>query len=203
MNVPRAAALFAGIACLLAAAAGASEAGEAPRCALPKGARTLTTNTSAVVYRKGEESFGCVLKSGRRTRIATRFQDDLVIHRLVLAGTMLAYGSTEVMEALAGDETWLRVFNLKTGKLLASISIEEDQTFVKARMTDLELRRNGAVALIMDDTTDGRYVAKAGPEPYELTILDRGETIVPDSLAISGSLMFWQNGASAKSAPLP
>jgi hypothetical protein len=169
-------------------------------------ARLFTRRTTNRDHDKVTALYGC--RSGRRpVRMASQFAgvvEERFFGSARLAGnvaSVVSFGSDRGNEPLPQE---LRVFDLKRRRRTALVT-----TRAGAYVADVELQKSGSVAFIEASSSD----PTAGDPKYDrfevrkreggtLTLLDSGAAIDPDSLAVSGSTVYWTNGSQAKSAPL-
>jgi hypothetical protein len=187
----------------LAVPAGASAATKG--CTLPKGAKVDEQNKSIVVFTTGSgesrTTRGCYFKSGRTTTIDSS-------SGLRLAGALVTNVIFDIPGPAGTDGgTGVEVTDLKSGKRLFSRLFDTDEDNVEIDIKDIELTKSGTVVIIAEGDAKAEFpggkavmIAKKGAKQF--TVLESGPGIVTDSLAISGKLAFWQNGATPKSAPL-
>lgn len=196
----------------------ADAARKGARACQPAGSRTVAASGSARVYtRRGRVRFaspptGTILNGcrvgGRPVKMAVAAEFS--------AGT-LSFGKVELAGGFAsvvtssddrgGFSQELEVYNLRGRRRVALISPPQG-----ARIRDVVLRPSGNVAWIQTAPSAGQ----APDEEPELNsfevrarqrgktvLLDSGAAINPESLAGSGSILYWTNGGRASTARLP
>jgi len=155
--------------------------------------------------------YACRLKSGKRFVLGGNecFGNDLGrVGDYALSGNYIAY------EAFTcGDpegEADVKRRNLKTGAMSA-FSAEQGPIpgggVQDYSVTDVVIRDNGnmawiALAKVLSGGSGQRYDVRRVIGSTADRV-DFGTTITPDSLALSGTTIFWLNGATPKSASLP
>ena len=155
--------------------------------------------------------YACRIKNGKRYLLGGNecFGNDLgEIGEYAFAGNVIAYEART-----CGDpegESDAKVLNLSTG-FKAKYQAEEGELpgggVQDYSITDIVARPNGNVAWI----ALAKHVSGGNATRYDVrrvidqnvTRIDFGTTIVPDSLAISGTHIFWIEGNNAKTAELP
>ena len=185
------------------------------RACQPSGSKTVLATRTARLYterttnRDGDDVtalFGC-RSGGRPVRMALEFAgiaeerffgSELLVGRFA---SVVSSGSDRGNEPMPQV---LRVFDLRQRRRTALV-----RTKAGSFISDVELRKTGSIAFIEASATDplagdpqfDRFeVVKR--EGGKSTVLDSGPGIDPDSLAVSGSTVYWTNESQAKSAPL-
>lgn len=178
------------------------------------GSSTLASTSASRVYRKAStgDIYGCLYSKNKRYRLVdvSSGAGTSSIHNgtLRLAGRYVGL-ATEDCGAIDCGST-IQVRNLKTGVRVHNTAaapndtVEEDDT-EGPLVSDLELRKtNGSVAWIVQSqpamgsaTFEVRRSDSAGT-----SLVDTGGNIVPNSLALSGSSIFWLKGATSQTAGL-
>ena len=170
----------------------------------PSRSKTVLATSTARLYTRRTTNrdrdrvttlFGC--RSGRRpVRMASRFagvaEERFFGSERLVGGfaSVVSFGSDRGNEPLPQE---LRVFNLRRRRRTALVT-----TKAGASISDVELQKSGSVAFIEDSTSFEVRKHEGGKS----TVLDSGPGIGPNSLAVSGSTVYWTNGSQAKSAPL-
>jgi len=147
--------------------------------------------------------YGCLYSAGKKFHLGDVGEPGLFISSfspLRLAGRFAAYGISYEGPA-GGFYAVVRVRDLRNGSVFEheafSAGSNDDGT---KQVSDLELSRDGSVAWIA-------RVNAQSPPPTEVHIgsrtgarlADVGFAIEPLSLALSGSRIYWYNGATARS----
>lgn len=179
----------------------------------PSGSKTVLANSGARLYSKRATNsdnddvtvlFGC-RSGGKPVRMASRFAgaaEERFFGSARLAGrfaSVVSFGSNRGNEPMPQE---LRVFDLRQ-RTRTALAMTEPGAFV----SDVELQRTGSVAYIEASSTNPTVT---DPDTFEVakreagttTVLDSGPEIGPDSLAVSGTTVYWTNGLQAKSARL-
>ena len=174
------------------------------RC-YPKGARTIAASDRARVYEWTSEEddsryIACVFRTGRRIELgfsesAARSSFDIPLVRF--AKWQLAY---VWRGCLVYCNTGVQRVNLRTGKRRGFAS--DDYISVP----DLELRSNGSLAWIQQEfdssTRQLRDIRVLKHDAGGTTELDAGMDIASESLALSGSWLYWTRGGEPRFATL-
>ncbi len=127
------------------------------------------------------------------------------VAREVLAGTILAYEQAMTSSGRGNKSSWLvKVRDLSSGKVLHEAPTGTPSPPIPGLVgagftTAIVVKTDGAVAWIVER-----------PLSYEVHALDEtgsrvlasGSNIVPSSLALAGSTIYWTQGGTAFSAPL-
>jgi hypothetical protein len=184
----------------------------------PRGSRTVEANQVARVFvqRRRTQEIARVYACAYRTRRVIQLGlykggsncisssgcsavDDI---RLVRA--YVAYSEFHSGREITTSEVWR--LDLRTGRhrLIWEAGSFRPPFEVSAFVTDLELRRTGGVAWVAVLHREGT------PSNYEVwkadvagrALLDSGPEIDPDSLALSGSILYWMNAGAPRTATL-
>ena len=201
-------ALAGSVALGLALAAGGQAEGarsDAGQCR-PAGSKTVLASPSArlyskrvrergALYNRGVALYGCRLRGGRPVRMALNAYyggEDRSFDGERLAGRFAAVLSSSFFR-VGPPRSELRVFNLRRGR--RTLLIREPYVY------DMELKASGAVAWTAGASSGSGFEVRkrdaGGPG-----VLDSGPGIVHDSLALSGSRLYWTNTSGAMSVRL-
>jgi hypothetical protein len=167
---------------------------------VPGKAKVLDMNKSVVVYAQGTKVKGCYQKTSRTTPL-----NALPNSRLRAAGRYVAYVYVNDPAGPAGSDPGkaLEVWDLRGGELVTKIQIDAEDDFIVYVTGDLELTKSGTAAWTAEDgLSKERHVVQAAKGAKSFTTLDTGKDLVLDSLAISGTHVFWLNGTTPKVATL-
>lgn len=204
----------------LAAPLSTAEAKKRPSCK-PRHSRTVEVNKAMRVYRiarktKGGEkvtrTYACRLKTRRRFRLSSLTTDADGLDtgtsavKLQLRGRYLAYALQDVdflrsktgVAPAPGDKVVRLDITRKSAKKMLG------QTPTDSTVTDLALTGRGTVAWIF------RSDVPPPPASFTVTLADKagtralasGPDVVPGSLAISSTFVYWRRAATAFSAKL-
>lgn len=161
---------------------------------------TVAANSRAEVVRDGSgdyTAYGCYRRPRRLTRIG-RFDvfDATGPRALRLSGRFVAWDYLRCSKTI-DCEARVGVADLRTGKKRGTTLTAPGASGA----TDLEVTATGSAAWIRavgeSSTLEVRKFDSAGE-----SLLDGGADIVPDSLAVSGSTVYWTRGDQPKSARL-
>lgn len=183
--------------------------GPSPALAVPScsSGSTLAISKSARVFQVKLGSirrvYGCSTSTQKRSYLGRAGSVDLDTSALALSGPRIAYVRTFCNEA--GCRKNVLVRDLKTRKRLLWVATAsgDDQ-----KVTDLVLSKSGTVAWIVElnpDAPTARYVSSASkgqPLGQPVLVLANGLDIIPGSLALAGTTLYWTQ-ATAKSMLLP
>ena len=152
--------------------------------------------------------YGCLHSRGRRVGLGVVGAAGVFLDRIApvrLAGRYV--GHANEFTASPGDATGavVLVTDLRTGRVKRRF--ENAPTFSTYDVTDLELSVTGSVAWIARVRSGAggaeiHEVVKMDSTTATAQVLDAGPSIAPDSLALSGSTLYWTNGAVPRSAVL-
>jgi hypothetical protein len=192
-------AMVCGIAVGLAAASAitgvapvASGAKATPSCEQTHGT-TVVATTAVRVYSVGKPAlntrYACNVASGRVVALG-RYDispEGPGVTNETIAGRYVAYRLMKCPDHEEGicDVAEIRVADTRTGKVVRSREVPS------VSITDLEVRSNGAAAYIVvlpDQHQEVRTVNKTGD-----ALVDSGTAIADDSLASSGTTLYWLN----------
>jgi len=204
---------------LLAAApapAASADSARRPSVCTPPGTRTLEASPRARVFTRGRESFSpvfaCHYRTGRRIRLGTQdCFDSRGVELPRLAGRFVAYALVTCHRAPT-SEAVVRVRDLRSGRTIARADATTPLPAGSrplVSVTDLELKPNGSVAWIAQNSVAS--ATGTTPERIEVRKLERrgrdvllasGLGIVPASLALGGSTLYWTRDGAPFSAAL-
>jgi hypothetical protein len=180
----------------------------APACKT-KAAKTLLAAKRARVFQKRDRIYACLYRGRRVFRIGTRQSvAGNNARNLRLAGCFVAYSQTL-------DGVKLKVRDLRTGRVVHSQAAQDLTRPALSFLTDVKLKRTGAIAWIVRLTPiDGPLAPDPSPgdtQPnYQVfkadragrALLDSGPDIAPGSLRLRGASVSWTKGAATRSAPI-
>jgi hypothetical protein len=185
-----------------------------------KGYKTLDQNKYVRVQRgpvpKGDSTsdfgyYACRLKNGKRYLLGGNecFGNDLgSVGDYALAGNYIAYEARTCGDPEGeSDAVRLNVSNGIRGKASAESGPLPGGGVQDFSITDIVVKNNGNMAWIAlkkqvsGGTESTSEVRRAVGNTTDT--VGTGPTIVADSLAVSGSTIFWLDGATPKSASLP
>ena len=166
-------------------------------CESRHGDTVLQTRQARVFTRAGLDTaavFAC-LRSSRQRSIALGELHDFDgggLSQFRLAGPYLGFRDIVCDRYTSDCRSWIRMVDLRSRELLG-------RAFDVA---DWVMRRSGALAAIESaDASQGWEVRRYDGDRSE--VLDAGSDIEPDSLAASGTRVYWMRGGVPRSAPLP
>lgn len=189
-----------GLSVLAVACAPGVASAKAPSCA-KAGSKTLAQNKSVRVYRTGkgvdQSLFACRRSTGRRTRLATAFDDGYVSSAsfgdVRLAGQFVAWSKTATDNSCKADcppgyEPTTRAIGVF------------DAGHRKSRGIDgypiggaLVLSKDGGVAWAAQSSSGDPFEIRASVRAGDNRLLDSGGAIDPGSLAIEITIISWTN----------
>ncbi|HEX6584644.1 MAG TPA: hypothetical protein VF056_13665 [Thermoleophilaceae bacterium] len=155
--------------------------------------------------------YACLFESPSRRIDLGRNYDDERLSTFRLAGPFVAFFSGGCANC-TWDQWSVQVRDLRDGSLASRPDV---RSFT--RLSDLELKANGSVAWTLERIAlgpDGQPLGYPSEPPVIETrevwaldshgqrLLDSGPELVPDSLEINGSTLYWLNGTIARSAIL-
>lgn len=174
-----------------------------------KSARTLLATGQARVFQRRDRIYACLYRGRRVFRIGARQSvGGGNARNLRLAGRFVAYTPT-----LNGVK--LTVRDLRSGRVVHNEAAEDLTSPALSFLTDVKLRRTGAIAWIVErtpidvplrpyrmpgDTLPDYQVLRA--DRAGRALLDSGRDIAPGSLRLSGATVSWTKGGATRSAPL-
>lgn len=145
-------------------------------------------------------TYGCLLKRKRPYKFYVPDFPTGYDH-IAVAGQFVAYASRSDCAASFCDPNNVIVQNLKNGK----VTFADGPSLRVASVSDVVLEANGSVAWITSIFDEfgavlpGLEVAKA-EHGQAAAVLAAGPDIVPGSLALAGSRLYWTQGATPRSA---
>jgi len=187
----------------LAAGASPALAVSKPSCsagstlAISKSARVFVVKTGHV-----RRVYGCATGSGKARYFGRVGGESVDTSVIAVTGPRVAYVLTSCSET--GCQQTVLVYDLKKRKEVSfSAAAPAD---VDQQVTDILLARDGTVAWIGEEQASGsaataRFVLARTPGKPPATLAS-GLDIVPGSLALAGTTLYWTQG-TARSAPLP
>lgn len=196
----------------------ASGAQRRPACSSAGSKTVKATERARVFSKRGRlgsyrvtRLYGCLYGRNARFRLSILGEPGIFVTsvpHIRLVGNFVGYA--EEYEGPAGGRYGqIRVRSLRTGvesfTETGAPPDSEDITTTR-NITDLELRATGAAAWIVEvplatgaeQSTFQVHMRGAGGR----TMLDAGPDVVPDSLALSGSTLYWTRGGLPRSARL-
>jgi len=217
--------VHAALGCSLALSLAVATGGEADaarkgvRPCQPAGSKTVAASGTARVYtRRGPKRagadpstvislYGCRAQ-GRPVRMATRavFSAGTLSFRLEQPAGRFASVVTS-SDDRGGYSDELEVYDLRRRRRTSRISPAQE-----ARVRDVVLMPSGNVAWIQTAPSEGQALDEVpqfnsfevgARQGGKTVLLDSGRGIDPRSLASSGSILYWTNGARASTARLP
>ena len=173
----------------------------------PAADHTLASSRSARVYTVGRQVYGCAADGGGRRFVlgnTTLCIHSVVVQAVAVAGRLAAFGA-ETCGVDTGS-TVVRVRRLTDGRTLFAYSATrapgpESYTTVSAIVTD----QSGDVAWIARSSSIVRHAQSTAVYAAKGAVvrqLDAGAAIVPGSLRLSGTTVYWRSGSRRRSAPL-
>ncbi len=177
------------------------------RTCFPAHSTTIAASKSVRVFhtrRSGQDlpTYGCLLSSKHPFRFAPAdFPPSY--GPIVIAGRFVAYGVSSDCAAGFCDPNNVVVQDLRNGR-----RTYVDGTMLRvANVTSLVLRSNGSVAWIESSFDEGGstlpgYVVVSAARGKGPVVLDSGTDVVPGSLALAGSTIYWTKGTTAASSTL-
>jgi hypothetical protein len=192
--------LSAGVAALVAVTLPEARSARKPTC--PTAGVTIAANEHVRVYRRGSSSsytaYACATKTGRVRKLGTFDREEGGARLFRIAGTRVAFDDLSCGGGSAGCIGAVRVVEVRSGARRAAANASGTGI---AR--DLELTRTGAIAWT-------RAPASGQPDAGELrkldadgeAVLDAGPDLDKESLAVSGSTLYWTRGGMPRSAQL-
>jgi hypothetical protein len=168
----------------------------------------ITADTQAVVYSlfDAENAFGCAFSQGHQYELGPLPIEGscgpngcLVINHIVLAGPLVAYEyfSTAGQGELREEETLIVIRDLRNGHILHRIPTgtpipPSPRVIGSGPVESMVLKSDGSVAWI-NEYSVGKITS------YEVHAFDKtgsrvlatGTNIVPNSLALAGSTLYW------------
>jgi hypothetical protein len=195
----------------------ASDAARRSKCE-PKRSTTILATGSARIFamtkRRGEaverRVFGCLYRKNKRYLLSELDDDGYYATGAqtafpLLLGRRVAYVSVEVDTArskyMAGSPApSVRIVSLRNGRLIRNATLPEN-----VGVSDFDASPSNAMAWI-----EAAYPPYGGTPSYRVskldaagqTLLDAGAGVSGDSLAISGSAVYWTSGGMPHSATL-
>jgi hypothetical protein len=186
----------------LVAAAGAA-AGDKPRKCGEPGRGTVVANERLHVYIRGDgRLIGCSYKTGRRFRLPVAEPGVDGYGPWALAGRFVAFRHTGACGLCVDENSFVYVFD-SVSRRERSWRLDFYDDGVVAAVTDIDVNRQGRVAWIFRN--------RRAPEDIQVqtesatdtpTVLDSGPDIARNSLAISGSTLYWTKAGAPQSAEL-
>lgn len=163
---------------------------------------TLAANEQVRLYRVGSQdqfrAYGCFYRT-RRTislggQVASEPPHEASAFDFVLSGRFVAVDETECEPA--GCSGSIAITDLKSGRVRRSASVEGGAGGNAQRMV---VKPNGSVAWTRPFNGELEVVKlDAGGE----TVVDRGDGVDVESLALAGSILYWTNGGVPRSTTL-
>ena len=178
------------------------EARSARTPACPTTGVTIAANEHIRVYRRGSSksytAYACATKTGRVRKLGSFDLEGGGARLFRIAGTRVAFDDLDCSGGSAGCIGAVRVVDVKSGARRAA-----GNATGTGIARDLELTRTGAVAWT-------RAPASGQPDPGEVrkldadgeVVLDAGPDLDKESLAVSGSTLYWTRGGAPRSAQL-
>lgn len=189
-----------GVAAVAAVALPDARSARTPAC--PTTGVTIAANEHVRVYRRGSSrsytAYACATKTGRVRKLGAFDIEEGGARLFRLAGTRVAFDDLSCGGGSAGCIGGVYVVEVRSGVRRGAANASGTGI---AR--DLEVTRAGAIAWT-------RAPASGAPDPGELrkldadgeVVLDAGSDLDKESLAVSGSTLYWTRGGAPRSAQL-
>lgn len=191
------------IAAALAAASPAAAGQRERKCPSPKAG--VVANEKLVIYvaRRGDPVLiGCSYKTGRRFRLPVTEPGVDGYGPWALAGRFVAFRHTPACGVCVDENSFLEVFD-SVSRRERFWRLDFDDDGVVAQVTDIDVNRQGRVAWIFRNRRAPEDVQVQTESNTETpTVLDSGPDIARNSLAISGSTLYWTKAGAPQSAEL-
>jgi hypothetical protein len=201
---------LAGVLLCVVSTAGGQQAAAQPRADCRTAGSTIDAGPGGRVYlrptREADRVYLCSYRTGRRTAIGWDDCFDAAgVVEVAFTRRFVALGLWSC--APGGTSATVELRNTASGRRVRRILRPGgDDPGELEYVTDLVVRRNGALAWIIElrDSADSpaRYQVRSSPGGTSSTILAEGSDIAAGSLALAGSTLYWTQGGLPRSASL-
>jgi hypothetical protein len=185
----------------------ATAAAKKKRTCNPRHSSTVAANTKLRIFRRTVKSgdtlfFGCAYKTRRPFRLPSNEPGVDGYGPFALSGRFVAFGYYPSCGTCVDEDNFVWVFNAFKRKGRQLLLDDNDDGKV-TRITDIEVNRTGSVGWISRDLKSPAsvLVQKAEGSATTPTLLDSGPDIERQSLASSGTTLYWTKAGAPRSAP--